>query len=223
MSTKIYNAYRVKEGIYLWDLVKDWQKLGRERAIAAISDMHIKLMEAVDENSDEYKGRVVSLQADPYYMNEEVAKKAAFNEMAANTMREEAKKNSTSFLRNYFDFDVSITFREYGGRYYVQCYCDMTMHKVLDFVEEDPRVEDYHYQNLTDKPKEISEEAWEEREKTWDKIYDREDGRFIFLSLNIMNLRDSLLVIREVEVEHYHMIKKGELLAVAPKRTEKVW
>lgn len=36
-------------------------------------------------------------------------------------------------------------------------------------------IEDFHYQNQTDPPTDISRETWEEREKTWDEILAHSD------------------------------------------------
>lgn len=212
MSTKIYNAYRVKMGVNIWDLVTDWQKLGRERSIAAIKNQHLEFARNIEPDNEEYKTCCFSLQNDPYYMSEDIAKMAAKSEVASKFMVEGAKKEYVTFLRGYFNYDVSITFRELNGRYYVQCYCDMMLRHVLDFVPEDSRVEDYHFQNSTEGPDNVTEDEWREREKIWDDIYDRENGRFRYLALDIMNLRDALFEIHEADRDLYYKIKKGEVV-----------
>ncbi len=42
--------------------------------------------------------------------------------------------------------------------------------RILAMVEGLPGWEDYHYQNQTDKPQEISEEDWEKRRRDWDVV-----------------------------------------------------
>lgn len=38
-----------------------------------------------------------------------------------------------------------------------------------------PYLKDYHYQNQTDKPKEVSSEEWKEREETWNEVFKKDD------------------------------------------------
>ena len=67
-----------------------------------------------------------------------------------------AQSQLTQGERNPFDFDVSIAFREWRGYVYLIKHCDMIMGHCLDFLASDPRLKEYHYQNSTDRPDEIS-------------------------------------------------------------------
>jgi hypothetical protein len=187
MSTKIYDAYRLKgEGlgqlVNFWKLTDEWLESGIKEAYKALNEFEERLASNIELTSAEYKKQVEYFEKlkskDPDF--------AARHRMAIDIMVKEYKKQLSSHERSLFDFNVSITFRHHCRRIYVQCYADMHMKKILDFVRNDPRVEDYHYQNSSDQPEEISERDWKKREEVWDKIYENE-GRRRFLALDIMN------------------------------------
>jgi hypothetical protein len=82
-------------------------------------------------------------------------------------MNEGYKKSSVSIERSFFDFDVNVAFREYKGRVYLIPYCDLTMREVLDFLDEDPRIEEFGYQNQTDRPERFTPQEWAARSRVW--------------------------------------------------------
>jgi hypothetical protein len=73
----------------------------------------------------------------------------------------------------------------------------------LDFLRKDPRLTDFHYQNSTDKPKHISEKAWDKRRDVWYGM-DEEDRFKDVLLLHICKfdmywaLDPSHLLIKEI-------------------------
>lgn len=70
--------------------------------------------------------------------------------------------------------------------------------------------EDYHYQNSTDKPKHISEEAWEQRRKDWDTVLDS-SGTFdnlVSWRLSDSNYPFSEVIMTQAKKERYKSIEE---------------
>lgn len=190
MSTKIYDAFILEPETDFWEFVNHAQTKGFESANIKLVEFHQKLMDAVCPESEVYLkefNRSWRKEVDSYYKKDKISR----SEVALKTMEEGYKESSTSSYRNPFDFNVSITFRELNGCIYLQLYEDMMMKGTLDFIKNDPRLTDYHYQNSTDKPDDISDDEWEQRHDTWDKLYnDETEGRRRFLTMDIMTLNE---------------------------------
>jgi len=161
MSTKIWRAYRLKKSRDLWPFVAETKRLGVERVKADLMAYFLDFMGDVDQNHPLYKKAFEDAQG-----RDALARATVVNKIFTRGYR---ISNGTN-LRSLFDFNVSITFREYKKRVYLIPYCDGPLRKTLDFLNEDPRLEDYHYQNQTDKPDHISMAAWRGRGKVWGKM-----------------------------------------------------
>lgn len=169
MSIKIYRAYRLKKNSSFWPLVKDIQKIGELKLKAKLSELFLTMMDGVDTNSEEYQKLISPTKFGPA-LTEGNARARIVDRSIHNLY----KLSSGSHERSAFDFDVSVAFREWKGRLYAIPYCDMYVRDVLDFLDEDPRIEDYHYQNSCDKPDEISNAEWSRRRRVWSAL--GEDG-----------------------------------------------
>jgi hypothetical protein len=75
---------------------------------------------------------------------------------------EEVQKEDSDYRYNlmvYPDTDGSVYLMVFGGH-----------SVILNLLENFPELEDYHYQDQTDKTDDISDEEWEKRENTWDRL-----------------------------------------------------
>jgi hypothetical protein len=160
MSTKIYNAYRVRRGVKLKHLIQNWHKQGTQNVYYRMRQAASRLDGGIKELKEKYLIQ------------------------------------SKTMLRSKFDFNGSITFRFSKGRIYVQVFegdglvtiVGQKVKRALDFVGKDSRIEDYHYQNSSDRPEYISDREWKARRDKWDELYGYEDqGRSRFLSLTLMD------------------------------------
>ena len=208
MSTKIYNAYRVKPGYKIEDIIYDWQIRGRQNAESILSAFIIKLCGIVDKTSKKYKQELKRMK--DYKYEDDLADEFARLKTIIAMVRQKYNEQLTSMERNPFNFDTSISFRFHKRRIYVQTYCDWTMKEALDFVNKDRRVEDFHFQNSTDKPNHISEKEWKQRERIWDKIYSNE-GRLRSLGLDIVSKNELFFLLSDIERDVVDKIKKGKV------------
>jgi hypothetical protein len=176
MSTKIYGAYHVKNtnGIQLWPFLRDLKK-------RADKSCHDKLVQVIEELMAS-----VNPESDAYIEDDDRSDTAKRLQIAHDCLTKEYEKQANSHRRNPFYLDVTISIHENNDQYYLIAYCDFAslMSGSLDFMNEMEELEDFHYQNSTDKPDEISEEDWENREKVWDEIY--KAGWMMQLTLDIV-------------------------------------
>jgi hypothetical protein len=105
---------------------------------------------------------------------------------ARETLRTGFKKNSTEMERDTYSLDVAVAIYPYRGRTYLRTFAEpiSVVGRCLDFVREMPELEDFHYQNQTDPPKEVSSKEWAQRRRVWDGITKDDDiGRFVTLEI----------------------------------------
>lgn len=175
MSTKVYNAYRVKEGVALWPLLWNIKTIGIQNVREVLIKLYNKLLS--NEQTKEEARKNLKLPDDIEIGPYEVAL----------SVHEAVRRHLGNPHRNDFDFNVSVAVREHQGRFYLKAYCDMNMAHVLDFLSSavmSDRIEDFHYQNSTDRPSKISEEEWKHRSVTWAGMAHPKDWQnFVLLTI----------------------------------------
>jgi hypothetical protein len=138
MSTKIYRAYRLKRSQDLWPLVHDIRLKGTRAVKKVLTNLLLNLAQEVDPLSEEY-GIVEVARKNPEVLDRSVRLEVA-DHFLTNRYREE----SVSHLRSPWCFDVAVGIRQYKGRLYLIPYCDELVRSTLDFLDRDPRLEDFH-------------------------------------------------------------------------------
>jgi hypothetical protein len=178
---KIWVAYRVEDPSLLWDIVHDVRLRCTLEVKQALQKFYLDHLPAVINTSEPFQK---CLKNHLEHHSPEDAEWLARAEIAHRLIQRCYRINTTSPRRSPYNFDVSVAFRGYKGGIYVIPHCDWTLGKVLDFLSEDLRLTDYHFQTSTDKPDEIPEEAWEERREVW-RGMDQEDRTKDVLVLDI--------------------------------------
>lgn len=160
MGISVPNAYRLKKSKDFWPLVSDIKKVGTLKTKAALNEFFLGLMGAVDITSEAYlKQRAEGADEGP-----------ARARIVERLMRERYKDSTVSVCKDPFDFNVWVSFRRFRGRIYVFPGCGMMLQEVLDFLSEDPRLEEFWYDNRGDKPEEMAQSEWDKRAKVWEKL-----------------------------------------------------
>lgn len=160
MSTKIYNGYISKLGIN--ELLEKFKPLVKEFSRIKIEGYseHLVSETVFEIDRMHYKGEDISpgdnKQPDILYKN--------FKE-------DEKKVNETikkGIREPWLDFTASCTvFPMKKSKTLILFYSDNN--KVSDFWEKLDYISEYHYQDQTDKPEEISDYLWRKREEDWNK------------------------------------------------------
>lgn len=238
MSTKIYDAYRIKTMSELsrkemLDTIKQMLlKRQEERLINLFQEEIIEMLDTVRvqdfykqydkvKNYCRYTAGMMNTPSknienailgksscDPHYALTSSIH-WALRDRIENTIKH-ANINRTILLYDY-DFSSKIVFYPFSTKhtliqvfgkdivalFYELCY------KNNEF-KETYKLEDYHYQNQTDKPDDISGRAWKKREKDWDKVMKTGvpicDGICVEMSFN--------------EYDFFEMFQQAELTAI---------
>lgn len=151
MSTKIYEAYRLKKSSDLWAFTHDTYIEGRKILKAQIRTLY--------ENLLKKKADAAIAEGRKPLIGEGLFE-------AQKTVRDLLKEEETSPYKSYLNLNVTLTLREYKGRIVVIPYGDNK--EVSKLLKSDPRLVEYSYWNNTDRPEEVSAREWKRRETFYD-------------------------------------------------------
>jgi hypothetical protein len=174
MSTKIYNSYKLKRKSDLWPLVRDIRIQATKNVKKKLKEIYktfISCSSSIDQTTSEFKDQQ-EYYTNLYKATEQQIIDLVCIELADAAIVERYKKATISMARDFFNFDVSVGFRQNKGKIYLKYYADMEMRNVFIFLVKDPRLEEYHYQNQTDPPDYIPEKDWGKRRKEWNDLID---------------------------------------------------
>ena len=176
MSTKIWEAYRIKKGYVPWDVCMEIKRRGREVVTQKLETLYAALKEDFDSKSEsraDYRavtGRGLRPNDDnewdisPYQISHYV--KCQYG------------KQLSKMTHDMWNFDVSVTVRHWGTRWLLIPYAPQVsfINDCLDFLRDMPELEDYHYQNQVDRATKdyqgnpITAQQWGARARVWDEI-----------------------------------------------------
>lgn len=159
MSTKIYVAYKLKDGKDLYAFMRSV----RPQVVMNIrTTLHVLgldyLVSKEGKEQAENRGYDILTPINVYEW-----------------LRENYRNQKNNSERDLFDFDVSLNFYRDGQSYYFIPYGDILMKDVWKFLEKNKWVTDFAYWNNVDKPKKITQKAWDKRGEIWDKIHESYD------------------------------------------------
>ncbi|MCK4258063.1 MAG: hypothetical protein KAX49_03745 [Halanaerobiales bacterium] len=143
MSTKIYTAYRFPKELGLFNVMSKIYEDGLEVVIQRMRKYYNILIIEQGKTIDEAHEVIIK-----YY-----------------------KEAVVSSERNPLNFDMKIGIHEYEEYYYIIPYGEMD-YEQWDFLDDNLQLEDFAYWNNTDKPKEITNDEWDERERIWNAMFD---------------------------------------------------
>jgi len=107
---------------------------------------------------------------------------------AFHKMRCEYEKQLTQATRNEWDLSVSIAIWRSGSRYLLIPFAGSGhLAHALDFMKKRTDLEDYSYWNSSDRPADVTAQAWEARKRAWNRILDADSGWDDHLSLSIVS------------------------------------
>ena len=167
MSTKIYDAFRVRPAVDIWAVLQDIQRRAEKNVVKRLRAFYIEEMEGIDPESPAYRE---ARAKDP-----KGSEAGLRLRIVHDLVREGYRETSTRLQRSRYDLDVSVALTHHETGYYLRAFCDSfgIAGGSLDFLRRHPDLEDFHYQNQTDRPKPLTEGEWEERRKIWDEMMDK--------------------------------------------------
>ncbi len=167
MSTKIYEAYMLRDKRCLWPVCKKIRTRAEHNARKALRALYKVIIEdaktTAGKDKDPYKS--VRYAGDSY----PATKTPLTILQASRFVKSQFAVQLTKYDRNEYDFSVSVTIREArDGRILLIPYSGSGfLSKSLRFMARMPELRDYHYQNSSDRPANTTARAWSERARTW--------------------------------------------------------
>lgn len=189
MSTKIYNAFRIKRRVDVWALLWRVRDQGINNVRLALREHYLDLVRRMRTDDPSY---LEQRSRFPHDVAEHVLRLTLAHEQ----VRAAYAKDLGSPYRDNYTLDVSVALYPFKGRYYLRPFCEScsVVRGALDFVADLPELEDYHYQNQTDRPKHIGAREWSQRRKTWNGIFGRVNGLPNVLVIDVLDWSSWVLV-----------------------------
>ena len=142
MSTKIYTAYRFPKTLGLFDVMAKV----REDGLVVVKQRMRHYYDVIKE-----QGKTV--------------------EETHEIITKFYKEAVVSSEKNPFNFDMCIGIHEYEDYYYLIPY-GVIEYDRWDFLDNNLRLEEFGYWDNTEKPENILDKRWDERERIWEGIID---------------------------------------------------
>ncbi len=166
MSTKIYNGYYLKE--------KDFAALNQK-----LKDLSVKMKKLKRDYVDKETAKIFADYVDSYVLFgrtpsvlEDFKGKSVLDFLDA--MEKAVDKSHKSRYRSEGNWDLEcsvVLYPHASGKIYCQFFQEGVVEGYEKLWKKQPWIEDFHYQNSTDRPSKIPARKWNERRKVWDDIF----------------------------------------------------
>lgn len=158
MSIKVWTAYRLIHPSDLWDVLHDIRVTGQRNAKIELTKLY-----------QTYLDRTWEL---PEITEEEWGKLTAYDRLflTRKFVASQYKEQVTNPFRDLFDFNAWVGVRCFQNVTCLIPRSDSYFKNVFDFMQEDRRLADWHYQDQTDRDVSVSTEEWNKRRKFYEDI-----------------------------------------------------
>ena len=164
MSTKIYNAYRVRPGHDVWEVTRDIRARTERFCRKRLEEVYRMVLNNGTMRSEVRK----TVAAD--------GRRSLNTGHVSRWMRRLFREQLGGYVRGLYDLAVSVAVHRVGRIYLLRAFSGSGyFHDALSFLRRYRAVVDYHYQDQADRPESVRPDAWRERRLIWDRAM-REDG-----------------------------------------------
>lgn len=178
MSTKVWTAYRLVDNTKLWEVIHDIRVRATENAKKVIKEIVrgvIGNLSDTPEASEVHPNKEFAAYLQKVYGNTPNwdGKVTRYDKVtfATTWVREQYRSQVLSSFRDTYDFNSWVTVRAHDGIICLIPGSDMEMSHIFDFMKEDPRLKDWHYQNQVDDPAQDRDpEDWEQRRAFYEAV-----------------------------------------------------
>lgn len=175
MSTKIYNAYRINKEIDILKLLKKAKNIATEYISNDEQYLRIIHTTTMFKIAEEIKKNPKSKN---YYSYTIDANKR--NELDDIILIQILEKNTLSHDKLSFSTKLDCSVFYDSDYWYIKFFPNENIqYKIIDIIEKELSLEDYHYQNQTDIPENIDPEEYEKRGEKWDELTEESDGNYM--------------------------------------------
>jgi len=174
MSTKIYDAYVIEKEFSLIELQNIMLKY-RDKVLKLAKETHLRMF--VRFCTDIYDSLTLGENVlENYRDGKRITKLLDMNDsiqfIVWKYIQDKFLKiNETKMRDPLYDYGLEVCIFPLKGKTLFQFFTEKR--EFLKMWEEVDGVKDYHYQNQTDQPEEVSDEEWEQRKLDWDIALER--------------------------------------------------
>lgn len=177
MSTKIYYAFRISKKK---DILKIFAEVKKQvKQFIAEDKLYLKILHSlyILDLLDKYTNQPNHKRIRQYTsaLVDHINK-----ELDIFSFKMFLESNSFSELRGdmsaYFSCSVFYDRRYWYIKFFPNQHLD---YKIMDYMEEKYNLQDYHYQNQTDSPDDISYKNYKKRDKKWDQLTKLTGGNYL--------------------------------------------
>lgn len=164
MSIKIYDAFRIQDGVDLWPFL--WRVRDQAQALAGqrLREHYLELVNEMDPSDRQYrKERRIDRERPEH----------SFRLLRAHRIVQSGyEKNTTSMVWDRYSLDISIALYPHSTGNYLRAFCQAgsVMGGVLGFLNTCLELDDFHYQDSADRPRKVLDKDWDNRRRVWEDI-----------------------------------------------------
>lgn len=177
VSTKVYNAFKVKDPAQLWKVLDKIFRKGRANVGKTLRAHYLHQVHHMVLDKDYAAAWDQSDSPEANFRLHRVHDK----------IRARYKENTIKLEWDKYSLDCTVCVYPYRGQFYLRAFCEAgsIFRNVLDFVSKLPELEDFHYQNQSDRPEDIRAKDWANRRRVWDGISKKNHDIGVHLDLEI--------------------------------------
>lgn len=182
MSSKIYDAFRVSKKVDIKDLIDKMRSI----AIDVVSNSYdyLYLIHAMASKSAAEKKDTDKFAMSAY---EEIINNE-FGIFAEMWMFSMIKNAETSSEKNMLDCSLNAVCTFDEDYWYIKFFSNSNISREILNIIKELDLEDYHYQNQTDPPEDITDEEYSKRGKKWEELLPNSSSFNIFpFDINIFD------------------------------------
>ena len=182
MSTKIYNAVRISKKLDIKTIIDKMRQIAEE--VVANDYNFLYMIHAITSAMAHDEKDANKIAASVY----EDVMKNDFNFTTLTWMIDKVKKAELSLSINDLDCSMIGVVGYDEDYWYIKFFCNSGIaRKIYNEIEKIEGVEDFHYQNQTDPPDDISYEDFEKRSKKWDELIPNDKFNSLPFEVNIFD------------------------------------
>jgi hypothetical protein len=177
MSTKIYEAYRIRGNVNFWKIAQRIRVKGEASVVETLKRFYLENLDLVVEDSDKYRSCLKVCQGDVY-----LAKLAVVHDVLFDLY----KACYSRFGGGSFDLTIIVRFYRLGRTIYMIPSVNWLAptSQCLSFLKDEQGLEEYAYWNNTDHPEHLTRRAWLKRGRMWDRVL----KQGVLLEMRILDL-----------------------------------
>ena len=181
MSTKIYEAYRLKDGVDLRSFATRARATTHAQVEARVRGLVLEVHASARANPEDARKVLALAEGDELARDPNVRVTVS---TCWDYLKELFRVGGQLLERNPFDPRVQLWLYLLPEATLLVPAADGILASALEWLRTDPDLQDFAYGNNTDRPEDLSDEEWELRGTTWDRAFDQNEAAQLTLVIS---------------------------------------